>query len=208
MKRSFCEVSAGTKEVGKYKTMLASPYPPLLTKLMAKLIKESLSMKDSAGKRGRIPFAPVSHDDGRPFPAVGPMALPEGHACYIEGVDLLAGNMFIPDHVHSAVARAHFTGVGNGDNSEGDDLVPYGLGSKRGWLPSDHVQWALAQQHPFKNQEAKLDLKLQLAVKKSAALKPEDLDKLRTERLHYWTLRALQLKKRRAKWVHHSSNTC
>ena len=36
---------------------------------------------------------------------------------------------------------------------------------------------------PFKNQEAKLDLKLQLAVKESAALKPEDLDKLRTERL-------------------------
>ena len=35
----------------------------------------------------------------------------------------------------------------------------------------------------FKNQEAKLDLKLQLAVKESAALKPEDLDKLRTERL-------------------------
>ena len=74
-----------------------------------------------------------------------------------------------------------------------DDLVAYGLGSKRGSLPSDHVQWALVQPHPFKNQEAKLDLKLQLAVKESAALKPEELDKLRTERLQYWTLRALQL---------------
>ena len=93
------------------------------------------------------------------------MAPPEGHACYIEGVDLLAGNMFIPDHVRSAVARAQFTGADDNDDSEGDDLVPYGLGSKRGWLPSDHVQWALVQQHPFKNQEAKLDLKLQQAVR-------------------------------------------
>ena len=53
----------------------------------------------------------------------------------------------------------------------------------------------------FKNQEAKLDLKLQLAVKESAALKPEDLDKLRTERLQFWTLRALQLKEEQARWV-------
>ena len=74
-----------------------------------------------------------------------------------------------------------FTGADDNEDSEGDDLVPYGLGSNRGWLPSDRVQWALVQPHPFKNQEAKLDLKLQLAVKESAALKPEDLDKLRTE---------------------------
>ena len=57
------------------------------------------------------------------------------------------------------------------------------------------------QQHPFKDQETKLALKLQLAVKESAALKPEDLDKLRTERLQYWTLRALKLEKERAKWI-------
>ena len=136
-------------------------------------------MKNSASRRERIPLAPASHDDGRPFPAVGPMAPPEGHACYIEEVDLLAGNMFIPDHVRSAVARAHFTGADDNDDNEGDDLVPYGFGSKRVWLPSDHVQWALVQPHPFKNQEAKLDLKLQPAVQESAALKPEDLDKLR-----------------------------
>ena len=185
----------------RFKTSPASPYPPLMTKLMARLINESLSMKNSASRRERIPLAPASHDDGRPFPAVGPMAPPEGHACYIEGVDLLAGNMFIPDHVRSAVARAHFTGADDNDDNEGDDLVPYGLGSKRGWLPSDHVQWALVQPHPFKNQEAKLDLKLQLAFKESAALKPEDLDKLRTERLQYWTLRALQLEEERARWV-------
>ena len=138
---------------------------------------------------------------GRPFPAVGPMAPLEGHACYIEGADLLAGNMFISDHVRSAVARAHFTCADDNDDSEGDNLVPYELGSKRGWLPSDHVRWALVQPHPFKNQEAKLDLKLQLAVKESAALKPKDLDKLRTERLQYWTLRALQLEEERARWV-------
>ena len=77
-----------------------------MTKLMAKLINECLTMS----RRECIPLAPASHDDGRPFPAVGPMATPEGHTCYIEGVDLLAGNMFIPDHVRSAVARAHFTG--------------------------------------------------------------------------------------------------
>ena len=64
---------------------------------------------------------------------------------------------------------------------------------RTGWLPSDHVQWALVQLYPFENQEAKLDLKLQLAVKESAALKPEDLDKLRIERLQFWTLKALQL---------------
>ena len=185
----------------RFKTSPASPYPPLMTKLMARLINKSLSMKNSASRREGIPLAPASHDNGRPFPAVGPMAPPEGHACYIEGVDLLAGNVFIPDHVRSAVARAHFTGADDNDDREGDDLVPYGLGSKRGWLPSDHVQWALIQQHPFKNQEAKLDLKLQLAVKESAALKPEDLDKLRTERLQFWTLRALQLEEEQARWV-------
>ena len=69
-----------------------------------------------------------------------------------------------------------------------------------GCLPT-MSQWALVQLHPFKNQETKLDLKLQLAVKESAALKPEDLDKLRTERLQYWTLRALQLEEERARWV-------
>ena len=79
----------------RFKTSLASPYPPLLTKLMARLINESLSMKNSAGRREGIPLALASHNGGRPFPAVGPMAPPEGHACYIEGVDLLAGNMFI-----------------------------------------------------------------------------------------------------------------
>ena len=83
----------------------------------------------------------------------------KGHVCYIEGVDLLASNMFIPDHVRSAVVCAHFTDADDNDDSEGDDLVPYGLGSNRGWLPSDHVQWALVQPHPFKNQETKLDLK-------------------------------------------------
>ena len=59
----------------------------------------------------------------------------------------------------------------------------------------------LVQPHPFKNQEAKLDLKLQLAVKESATLKPEDLDMLITERLQYWTLRALQLEEERDRWV-------
>ena len=155
------------------------------------LVQGRVEDQDLVGFTEGIPLAPASYDDRRPFPAVGPMAPPEGHACCIEGVDLLAGNMFIPDHVRSALARAHFTGAIVNDNSEGDDLVPYGLGSKRGWLPSDHV----------KDQETKLDLKLQLAVKESAALKPEDLDKLRTERLQYWTLRALQLEEERARWV-------
>ena len=77
-----------------------------------------------------------------------------------------------------AVPRAHFTGAVVNEDNVDDDLVPHGLGSKRGWLPSDHIQRALVQPHPFKNQETKLDLKLQLAVKESAALKPEDLDKL------------------------------
>ena len=168
---------------------------------MAKLIYESLSIKNSASTRNRIPLAPASHDDGRPFPAAGPMALLEGHTCHIEGVDLLAGNMFIPDRDRSAVAPAHFTGATVNEDNVSDDLVPYGLGSKCGWLPSDHVLWALVQPHPFKDQETKLDLKLQFAVKESAALKPEDLDKLRTKQLQYWTLRALQLEEERAKWV-------
>ena len=115
--------------------------------------------------------------------------------------------MFIPDHVRSAVARAHFTDANDNEDSEGDDLVPYGLGSKRGWLPSDHVQWAIVQPHPFKNQEAKLDLKLQLAVKESAALEPEALDKLRTERLQELSSRRMNapggLRKHRR-----SSNAC
>ena len=110
-------------------------------------------------------------------------------------------SLFIPDHVRSAVARAHFTETDDNDNNEDGDVVPYGLGSKRGWLPFDHVQWALAQPHPFKSQEAKLDLQLQCAVKKSAVIEPTDLDKLRTERLQYWTLRVLQLEKERATWV-------
>ena len=79
----------------------------------------------------------------------GPMAPPEGHTCHIEGVDLLAGNMFSLDHVRSAVARAHFTGAIVNDDSEGDDFVPYGSGAKRGWLPSDHVQWALDPTTPI-----------------------------------------------------------
>ena len=185
----------------RFKTSLASPYPPSMTKLMAKLINECLTMKNSASRRECTPLAPASHDYGKPFSAVGPMAPPEVHTCNIEGVDLLAGNMFIPDHVRSAVARAHFTGAIVNEDNVCDDFVPYGLGSKRGWLPSDHVQWALVQQHHFKDQETKLDLKLQLAVKESAALEPEDLDKLRTERLQYLTLRALQLEEERARWI-------
>ena len=114
----------GYKGEWRFKTSLASPYPPFMTKLMARVINESFSVKNSASRREGVPLAPVSHDDERPFPAVGPMAPPEGHACYIEGVDLLAGNMFIPDHVRS-VARAHFTGADDNDDSEGDDLVPY-----------------------------------------------------------------------------------
>ena len=185
----------------RFKKSLALPYPPVMTKFMAELIKESLSMKNSANRHASIPLATASYDAGRPFLTVGPMAPPEGHTCYVEGVDLLAGNTFIPDHVRSAVARAHFADTDENEDSEEGDLVPYGLGSKRGWLPFDHVQWALAQSHPFKSQEAKLDLQLQSAVKKSAAFKPTDLDKLRTERLQYWTLRALQLEKERATWV-------
>ena len=98
-----------------------------------------------------------------------------------------------------------FTGATVNEDNVSDDLVPYGLGSKCGWLPSDHVQWAFVQPYPFKDQETKLDLKLQLAVKESAALKPEDLDKLRTEQLQYWTLRALQLEEERAKMGYRSS---
>ena len=55
--------------------------------------------------------------------------------------------------------------------------------------------------NPFKSQKVKLDLQLQFAVKKSETIKTTDLDKLRTETLQYWTLRALQLEKERATWV-------
>ena len=67
---------------------------------------------------------------------------------------LLAGSLFIPDHVRSAVARAHFPVTDDNDDSEGGDLVPHGLGSKRGWLPFEHVQWALAQPQPLQKSKS------------------------------------------------------
>ena len=50
----------------RFKTSLASPYPPSMTKLMARLINECLTMKSCASRRECTPLAPASHDDGRP----------------------------------------------------------------------------------------------------------------------------------------------
>eukprot|EP00959_Pyramimonas_sp_CCMP1952_P320658 6710175-Pyramimonas_sp.AAC.1 len=67
---------------------------------MANLTRESPCMKSAVATRADVQRAPASHDDGGPFPAARPIAPPKGpkgHVCYAEGVDLLAGNLFLPD---------------------------------------------------------------------------------------------------------------
>ncbi|CAK0818488.1 unnamed protein product [Prorocentrum cordatum] len=118
---------------------------------------------------------------------IAPPKGPKGHVCYAEGVDLLAGNLFLPDQVSSAVACVHSGDADNVGDDEGDDFAPDWLGSKRGRSPDDLIQKALAQPRLFAAQEAKLNDKLQRAARGAHAIKPEALDKIRTRPVDSFT---------------------